>query len=464
MALLPRKYTLFLAWRYLTRRLLSMIAVFALGAAVWALVLMPSVMSGFQEEFHRRLRGTLSDLTVWSARPFTLPDDPAIETYLEGLPNVVAAAPYLENPALNKRVDKIDYCFLRGIDPTKEAEVSVFRTYFISPRDAFLQLEDFDLRSAEEQENLQLIADTLSAEVDVDAVFRQLVAGHPDDPELPAIAVGIYFAKSYPGGLMIGDTVRLTTASEEGEVAQDQAFRVVGLFRTGHHDTDRRVLYMSLPVMQRFIKVEGKVSGYSLKLKDHQQAHLTKDALAHGIRNAAIEPIPLPALEGYYIKTWEERNENLLRAVQMEKLLIRLITMMIVVAASASIFLVLFMSVHTKVRELGILRAIGATRSGVLALFVGQGLAIALLAMTVGIGAGIVTGAYINELADLIHRTTGWHPFPPDIYYIEEIPVRFVPAEMAVNFLATLLLGSIAAFVPGLMAALRPPLKSIRYE
>src|SRR5690606_34273965 len=117
---------------------------------------------------------------------------------------------------------------------------------------------------------------------------------------------------------------------------------------------------------------------------------------------------------------WEERNENLLRAVQMEKLLIRLITMMIVIAASASIFLVLFMSVHTKVRELGILRAIGATRSGVLALFVGQGLAIALLAMAVGIGAGIVTGAYINEIADLIHRTTGWHPFPPDIYYIEE--------------------------------------------
>ena len=70
--------------------------------------------------------------------------------------------------------------------------------------------------------------------------------------------------------------------------------------------------------------------------------------------HAASAPIPLPPGEGYYIKTWEERNQNLLRAVQMEKLIIRLIVMMIVVASSASIFLVLFMAVHTKVRELGI--------------------------------------------------------------------------------------------------------------
>ncbi len=463
MALLPRKYTFFLAGRYLTRRLLSLVAVLALGAAVWALVLMPSVMSGFQEEFHRRLRGTLSDLTLWSARPFALPDDPAIERYLEGLPNVVASAPYLENPVLNKRVDKIDYAFLKGVIPEKEAEVSVFRSYFLSPREAFLQMQDFDLRGEEEQADLQMIADTLPAEADAEAIFEHLMKGHPDEPDLPTVAVGIYFAKSYQGGLMLGDTIRLTTASEEGEVAQDKRFKVVGLFRTGHHDTDRRVLYTSLPALQEFIKVPGKVTGYSLKLADHKLAPLTKEALKQDIRQAAVKPIPLPALEGYYIKTWEERNQNLLRAVQMEKLLIRLITMMIVVAASASIFLVLFMSVHTKVRELGILRAIGATRSGVLGLFVGQGVLIALLAMAVGIGAGILTGAYINEIADTIHRTTGWHPFPPDIYYIDEIPVKFVPQEMAVNFLATLALGSVAAFVPGLMAALRPPLKSLRY-
>lgn len=464
MGLIPRKYTVFLAWRYLTRRLLSLVAVFALGAAVWALVLMPSVMSGFQEEFHARLRGTLSDLSIWSARPFAIPDDPAIMTYLAGLPNVAAVAPYLEHPGLNRRVDKIDYCFLRGVIPEREAQVSVFRDMLVSERDAFLEIEGYELRSPAEKADLDLLAEGMSDTVDADAIFDRMRHGDPEAPDLPGIVVGIYFAKSYRGGLQVGDVLRLTTASGEGEVAEDKRFTVVGFFRAGHHETDRRVLYMSLKTLQEFIGVQGKVTGYSMRLTDHTKADVTKRAIVDGIMESATHPTPLPALEGYFVKTWKERHKNLLAAVQMEKLLIRLITGMIVVAASASIFLVLFMSVHTKVRELGILRAVGATRSGVLSLFVGQGLALALCAMAVGIAFGILTGDYINELADFVHYWTGWHPFPPEIYYIEEIPVKFVPSEMLVNFGVTLALGAAAALIPGVMAALRPPLKSIRYD
>jgi len=440
------------------------VAVFALGAAVWALVLMPSVMSGFQEEFHARLRGTLSDLALWSARPFSIPDDPAISTYLAGLPNVAAVAPYLDHPGLNRRVDGIDYCFLRGVVPEREAQVSIFRDMLVPEREAFLEIAGYELAGADERADLELLSSGMAGAVDADAVFEQLRSGHPAAPELPGVVVGLYFAKSYRGGLQLGDVLRLTTASSDGEVAEDQQFTVVGFFRAGHHETDRRYLYMSLTALQQFIGVEGKVTGYSMRLIDHTQADVTKKAIVEGILGAGTRPTPLPALEGYFVKTWKERHKNLLAAVQMEKLLIRLITGMIVVAASASIFLVLFMSVHTKVRELGILRAVGGTRSGVLMLFVGQGLAIALCAMAVGVAVGILTGAYINELADFVHRTTGWHPFPPDVYYIDEIPVKFVPAEMIVNFGVTLALGAAAALIPGVMAALRPPLKSIRYD
>ena len=453
-------YKLFLSTRYLLR-VLVLVAILVLSLAIAVLVVAPSIMSGFQEEFHKRLRETLSDLSIWTAQPFGLSDDPEIEAYLESLPNVVAAAPYIDNPALDKHLDKIDYCMLRGVIPSKEAEVSELRKYFVSPREAYKELEDFDRRSDADQALIKEVADTLPGTVDPDVVFRQLVEGAPEAADQPAIAVGVYYLRRWK--LMIGDTVKLTTASEQGEVAQDKRFKIVGAFRTGHHDTDRRLVIMSLQNAQEFIKVPGKVSGYSLRLSDHELAQQTKDALREDIRNPASR-IPLPRDEGYFVNTWEERNQNLLRAVAMEKLLIRMITGLIVIAAAASIFLVLFMSVHTKVRELGILRAIGATRGGVFSMFLVQGVLIAMCAMVLGLLLGIVCASYINEMADAIYTYTGWHPFPPDVYYLEEIPVKIDIRENGMNFVATLLLGGLAALVPGLLAALKPPLKAIRYD
>jgi len=117
-------YELFLTWRYLTRRPLSLVAVICLGISVAVLVVAPSIMNGFQTEFHKRIRGTLSDLTFASARPFGLPEDAELEAALGELPHVEAVAPYLENPALDKHLRKIDYCFLRGVEPRKEARAS----------------------------------------------------------------------------------------------------------------------------------------------------------------------------------------------------------------------------------------------------------------------------------------------------------------------------------------------------
>lgn len=452
-------YKLFLSWRYLSSRLLSLVAILVLALAIAIVVVAPAIMSGFQVEFHKRLRGTLSDLSIWAATPFGMPDDPEIAAYLRSLPNVEAVAPYLDNPALDKHLDKIDYCYLRGIDPIHEDKVSKFREYFLSEREVFEEAERIKELPPEEREVLQAAADALPKEPDVERVFERILKGDPDEPDLPTIAVGIYYLRYWD--LRLGDTIKLTTASQEGEVAQDKKFKIVGVFRTGHHDTDRRILLMSLANMQKFVDVPGRVTGYSVKLVDYQQAQLTKDALAEDIRRGRT---PMPTKEGFYVKTWEERNKNLLQAVAMEKLLIRLITGAIVVAAAASIFLVLFMSVHTKVRELGILRALGATRFGVLLLFLGQGFLIATFAMLLGFGLGWVFGHYINEIADFIHYLTGWHPFPPDVYYLERIPVEFVAGEVAWNFVFTATLGGVAAFVPGLLAALKPPLKAIRYD
>lgn len=455
-------YKLFLTLRYLTRRPLSLVAVLALSGSVWVLVIAPSVMNGFQTEFHKRIRGTLSDVQLYGGRPFDISEDPAVLKALEALPGVTAVAPYIENPALDRHLRKLDYCFLRGIDPVREAKVSSFADYLMSDRDIYLASNDYDRRSAAEKAELEKLADLYEGgtEPDTAGIYRRLLEGDPDDPDVPTCLVGIYYLINWR--LQVGDMVKLTTARETGEVSQDKVFKIIGAFRTGMSEADRRQVVMSIPSLQAFVGVPGRISGYSLRVEDYLRAKETRRAIQVALERGDLgEDL---AMKPLMAQTWDERNQTLLQAVAMEKLLIRIITFLVVVAASASIFLVLFMAVHTKVRELGILRAVGGTRAGVLSLFVGQGIAIALIGMAVGLGLGILSSLYINEAADLIYRYTGWHPFPPDVYYLERIPTRIDAMENVVNLGVTLALGSVMAIIPGVMAALRPPLKSIRYE
>lgn len=455
-------YKLFLALRYLTRRPLSLVAIFALSFSVWALVIAPSVMNGFQSEFHKRVRGTLSDVSFYGGRPFDITPEPKLEAGLAALPGVTAVAPYIENPALDRHLRRIDYCFVRGVDPAREAQVSSFADYLLSEREIFLAMNDYDRRAPEQKADLDKLADMydLPREPDKEGLYRRLAEGDPEDPDTPTCLVGIYYMIAW--NLQVGDPIKLTTARETGEVNQDRTFKVIGAFRTGFSENDRRQVITSIPAMQRFVGVEDKISGYSLRVADYTRAKETREELEKALDKGALgEEITKKPL---IAQTWDERNRTLLQAVAMEKLLIRIITFIIVVVAAASIFLVLFMAVHTKVRELGILRAVGGTRAGVMSLFVGQGLAIAITGMVVGLGIGILTSLYINEAADFIYRHTGWHPFPPDVYYLDRIPTRIDAQENVVNFAVVLALGSVAAIVPGVLAALRPPLKSIRYE
>jgi lipoprotein-releasing system permease protein len=455
-------YKLLLTWHY-TRRVLSLVAIGVLTLAVAVLVVAPSIMSGFQSEFQKRLRGTLSDLVYYGSIPFSVTDDERIAEALEALDNVEAAAPYVENPAIDKHLKKMDYCFLRGILPKREERVSKFKEYFISPRKAYRLAQGYRLATPDEKELIEEVSNEMSDDPDVEGVFEKLMKGDPEEPDLPTCAVGVYYMKRWD--LLVGDTIRLTTASDEGEVEQDKKFKIVGVFNSGHHQTDRRVILMSLPSIQEFIKVPGRVTGWSMRLKDFEKAESTKQDVINAIQYGPLRKHALTdEATGFFILTWEERNANLLKAVKMERLLIKLMTLLIVLAASASIFLVLFMTVHSKVRELGILRAVGASRSGVLALFVGQGFLLALAGMASGLVLGYVFGAYINEFAAWQFQFTGWHPFPPEVYHLDRIPVKFSMRDSLENFGITLLLGSGAAFVPGLLAALKPPLKAIRYE
>ena len=509
-------YKLFLTVRYLLKPL-SLIAIVALAGSVMILCFAPSIMNGFQREFRARMRGSQSDVTLQGYLPLAIERSAALEERLSAVPGVVGVAPFIEHPAIDRHFRKVDYCFIRAVVPALEEKASEFRSFILYPRDRYLMNEEVELLPADKRAPILELASSLvpgpsiaekeladaravleAAERQKDVaqagrllrlkesvadaevrlkranayqawVYRALEQGlpDPDDPtrRLPAVMAGAFFMRSY--NLTEGDVVKLTTAaSEGGEVQQDRRFVICCGFRTGTYQTDRRILIMGLEAAQTFIGVKNFVSGYSIKLVNYDDAAKVLPDLERarrelsGTRGGPKGLLPREC----YMKTWEERDENLVRAVGMEKLLIRLITMAIVVAASCSIFVVLYMSVQNKVRELGILRAVGGTRSGALAIFMGQGVLIAICGLVLGCLLGLLLAYNVNEVATVIHRYTGWHPFPPDVYYLERIPAQVEWRDIVENSGLTLLLGAFMAFFPALVAALRPPIRAIRYD
>ncbi|MBI3724039.1 FtsX-like permease family protein [bacterium] len=472
-------YKLFLSFRYL-KKPLSLVSIVVLGLSVMALVAVPSVMNGFQYEFHLRVRGTQSDLSIVTRRPLVLERIPHVEEKLASVQGVVGVAPNIEYPAIDRHFEKADWCFIRAVVPSLEEKVGDFRSYVLSDYDRYLAINEFDTAKPEEKKGILAIAEGLNRKPDPDTVYRDLEQGAPDPDNpgktLPGIVPGIFFLHAFQ--LNVGDVVKLTTATEGGEVKQDARFVIVGGIRSGTSHTDRRFVYMSLKTAQDFIGVKNRISGYSIKLADYKQIKLrrsikepesTRDRVYEAILDLMQERVPetdrayLPS-SGIRLMSWEERDENLLKAVAMERLLIKLITLCIVIAAAASVFFFLLMEVLMKVREIGILRAIGGTWDGVLTIFLGKGLLLAMLGMILGTVLGLAFAYNINWLADRVHDLTGWHPFPPDVYYLEKIPARVEWPEVVINWVIVMFLGVIFAFPPALIAALRPPIRAIRYE
>jgi len=502
-----RNYLRFLTMRYLSRRVMSYLAMLVIAFFVSLLVWVPAIMNGFAHEFRSKVRGTLSDLMVWGPTPFSFPAPSSYvditdkdkrlafqesllkEIYqgFENTPGVGAIAPYVENPALYKHVKTIDYCFVRGVSPIREEKVSKFRSYIMSPRSIMKVLLEQDLRSASAADKVGLLKHIASfpETPNYDLIYKRLLEPDPDK-KLPGVLVGIFFLRAYD--LAVGDTIELTTASDAQAVSENKKFVIAGVMQTGFYEQDRRKIYMSLGSAQDFIDIEGRISGISVKAStDPKDIKLLWEELhrIEKLRQTKLRVDPgddaraLRALFGDYLsqlmyenkfprdslaRTWEEKDHNLLQAVMMEKLLIRLIMSAAVVGAMISIFVVLLMSVREKTRDIGILKSFGGTTWSVFRIFVGQGLVMSLIGVAIGVSFGLCVSLYVNEIADVIHTLTGWHPFPPEVYYLESIPVLVDGGELVQIIGGTAVFSVLLSFVPALKASSLDPIDAIRFQ
>ena len=381
----------------------------ALGVA--ALITVLSVMNGLESELRTRLLSLTAHATL-NAAGAPIRDWQARVQELRGSPGLVGAAPFLDTDAMMGQAPSMSGAIVRGIDPALEPQVTS-------------------------------IADTLR-----EGKLSDLTPGSN------GIILGRMLAYQLQAG--VGDTVTVMipgTATGGGDaiVPRLRDFHVVGIFEVGLQEHDSVLALVNLQDAEALRGLDGP-TGIRLKFYDVLKA----PELA---RVAAARLAP-----GLQVRDWTQDNEAYFRAIRIEKTMMGLILMLIVAVAVFNIVATLVMVVNDKRTDIAILRTLGLSPRGVIAVFMTQGVLIGWIGAAAGVALGLALALNVDVIVPFLEQTFGFHFMDPDVYYISGLPSEVHPGDVVRIGLAAFILTLVATVYPALQAARTQPAEALRYE
>jgi lipoprotein-releasing system permease protein len=504
-------YKLLLAWRYLKTRYIALASIVSVTLGVATLIIVNSVMSGFAHEMHVRLHGILSDIVLegHGLDGFADPEGhmAAVEQLLgddvAGITATVHVPAMLSYQVRGEWITR--QVTLIGVDAATYARVGDFRKYLVHSENR--EFFDFQLRENGYADARHPIPpagwEYRRAKAEFDKAYRAQVeqataqaaarnavdAPPSKDPFAQAQQPqGEVFdpAKEQHEGIVLGialcsvrqrneqgevqdyylcrpgDDVRVTvpTSGQEPKPASTY-FTVVDFYESQMSEYDSNFAIVPIKALQDLRLMVNpangmrQVSSIQIRLREGVDLNATRDALL-----ARFPPERYP----FRVQTWRDLQGPLLAAVQMETTLLNILLFLIIAVAGFGILATFFMIVVEKTKDIGILKALGASTHGVRSIFLTYGLSLGIVGSGVGLVAGLLFVTYINEIADLLERVTGQEVFDPTIYYFSRIPTIIEPWTVVGVMCGSVLIAVLASVLPAQRAARLHPVEALRYE
>jgi lipoprotein-releasing system permease protein len=384
----------------------------ALGVA--ALITVLSVMNGLESELRTRLL-SLTAHAVLNAAGAPISDwGPRIQQLL-GSPGLKGAAPFLDTDAMLSRQPAMSGAIVRGIDPKLEPEVSSIAN----------TMREGKLSDLEPGTNRIILGRMLAYQLQV--------------------GVGDQVTVMIPGN------AASAAGTSDAIVPRLRDFHVAGIFEVGLQEHDSVLALVNLQDAEAFRGLDGP-TGIRLKFYDVLKA----PELA---RSAAARLAP-----GLQVRDWTQDNEAYFRAIRIEKTMMGLILMLIVAVAVFNIVATLVMVVNDKRTDIAILRTLGLSPRGVIAVFMTQGVLIGWIGAALGVAMGLLLACNVDVIVPFLEQSFGFHFMDPDVYYISGLPSEVHAGDVVRIGMAALILTLVATVYPALQAARTQPAEALRYD
>jgi lipoprotein-releasing system permease protein len=253
-----------------------------------------------------------------------------------------------------------------------------------------------------------------------------------------------------------GDSVRVglpyTSTTRMNMELRQSAFTTIGRFKSGMSEYDQSHCYVDIRDLQELRGMNGRVNSIYIKLKDYSDAPEVTERL----RSMFLPP-------DFQIRTWEQKQGQILSAVAVEQNILNVLLFMIIAVAGFGILAIFYMIVVEKMRDIGILKSLGASDGGVMSIFLGYGFGLGVVGSGLGMVIGLLIVIYLDNIEDLISRLSGHRVFDPDLYYFDKIPTVISWFSIACIVLGALLIAVAASVLPAWRAARLRPVQSLRY-
>jgi lipoprotein-releasing system permease protein len=274
--------------------------------------------------------------------------------------------------------------------------------------------------------------------------------------EVPAIVIGENLAQIL--GVTLGERVSLIAPFvEKGKPfslnrSETRTFQIAGIYRLGMSDFDSGLALIRVTEAQTLYHLGPRVTGLSVRFRDVDQAETLKHVFQFDLG------------ADYWVRSWYDLNRNFFSALQIEKNVMTILLTLIILVAAFNITSTLIMVVMEKTKDIGILRALGATRQSIRKIFVIEGFSVGIFGVIFGSILGLVVARTLNPIALFVEETTGFAVFPSDIYYLDRIPTEINPTDVTTIVVLALLTAVLAGIYPAHRAASLNPVEALRYE